>query len=374
MKLFAHSRIYIALAAGLLSAGLPSVLAAQAGDVAVENAEAQARKAWRQTMHESIINDTGCFHASYPSTEWEKVECSDAQSYRSAKFRAGKPTTGASSQTAGDGYDYVAQSPGGDFIHLAIGSFPTVTDVTSEKTVNVPFGGGYSTGIPGPNEYTLQLNTNFAYTAACDGYTGCSAWQQYAVLTNTAGAPSSNVTLSGTTQVLIEYTLINYGVDNGSNICPPKFEDDGPTGYGGDYCVQNSPAAVMYNGQIPITELSSLELSGSAVVNGKDKATAIYGTEAYAATVEDVLTDIAGAWNQAEFNVFGNQNGSEAAFNTGASLSVKIALEEGSSAAPTCIAPGYYNGTTGETNNLNLGTTCTVAGGSSPYIEFTESD
>jgi hypothetical protein len=130
----------------------------------------------------------------------------------------------------------------------------------------------------------------------------------------------------------------------------------------------------MYNGQIPITELSTLQLSGSAVANGKDVATATYGTEAYAATVNDSITGIAGGWYQTEFNIFGNQNAAQAFFNKGASLTLNIALDYGSSEVPTCIYPSYYNGTTGETNNLTLGTTCTLAGGASPYIQFTESD
>lgn len=379
MKSFAHSRIYIALAAGLLSVGVPAVTAAQAGDNAVDKSEAEARQDWRLTMHHASISDVGCFHASYPSTQWEKAACADASSYRSAapRARAAESTPGAGAQTIGNFYDFVAQAPSGQLVSYALGSFPAETGVTSEKTVNVPFGGGISTGIPGANEYTLQINTNLTYTAACNGYPNCGAWQQYVVATNSAGflspGESKNVGLSGTTQVFIEYTLYNYGVTNGSNICPPKFEDDGPTGGGGDYCVQNSAAAIMYDGQIPATQLTSLQLSGSAVLNGLDVATATYDTEAFAVSTKDSHTDIAGVWNQVEFNVFGNQNGSEAVFNKGSALTAQIVLEDGSSTAPTCILPSSYEGSTGETNNLTPGT-CTAGGGSAPYIQFTESD
>jgi hypothetical protein len=378
MKTCAHSRIYVALAAGLLSVGLPPVLAAQAGDVAAD-AEAQGRQAWRLTMHHAGVSDTGCFHASYPNTQWETVECAPAPRHRSVppKRAAGEPAARAGAQTTGNLYDYVAQAPAGEFFSFALGSFPTVTGVTSEKTVNVLFPNGFlSDGITGPNEYTLQVNTNYAYgTSACAGYSYCQSWQQYFVQTNSAGAPQENLKLSGQTSVAIESWLLNYGVHNGSDICPAPYEDYGPDYEGpGDDCVRNSPLTVMYNGQIPITELASLQLSGSAVTNGKDVATATYGTEAYAATVNDSITGIANGWYQVEFNVFGNQNGARADFNKGASLTVNIALDYGSENVPTCIYPSYYNGTTGETNNLTPGTTCTLAGGASPYIEFTESD
>jgi len=51
-------------------------------------------------------------------------------------------------------------------------------------------------------------------------------------------------------------------------------------------------------------------------------------------------------------------------------VTVKIALTDGSTAAPTCVAGA---GSTGETNNLNLGP-CTTAAGSTPSVQFTESN
>jgi hypothetical protein len=367
MKLYSRFTICTAIAASLLCfTGLPSLVSAQSGSSAIDNAEAQARQAWRETMHQLTTYDTGCFHASYPSTQWEKVECAAIPGYRSAR-----PQLTAGKQTVGNGYDYVAQVPSGHLLSLAAGSFPTVTGVTSEKGVNVPFGGGESDGIIGKNEYTLQVNTNFAYTAACGVYVNCLAWQQYVVSTNTPVSLTSNK-LTGKTEVFIEYWLINYGVDDGSDICPAGFLDAGPSGEGGDDCVQNTPATVVYDGQLPITDLASLQLSGSVVADGTDKATATFDTEAYAATVKDSYTDISSAWNQAEFNVLGNAGGSRADFNTGSALTVKIALTDGSTAKPTCLLPADLDGTTGETNNLKLGK-CIPTGGSTPYIQFTES-
>ncbi|HEV2577717.1 MAG TPA: hypothetical protein VGU25_10940 [Acidobacteriaceae bacterium] len=273
-------------------------------------------------------------------------------------------------QVAGNGYDYVAQAPSGHTFSSVVGSFPTVSNVTSEKGANVPFGSGYSNGITGTNQYTLQVNTNIVNTAACTGYSGCYAWQQYVISTDTPVSLTSNQ-LTGKTEVFIEYWLINYGASTSAS-CPSGFLNAGPDSTGVD-CVQNTPATVVYNGQLPATQLASLSLSGTAAAGGTDRATATYDTEAYTASVADSYTDISSKWTQAEFNVVGNAGGSRADFNKGASLTVKVAVTDGSTTAPTCVSPSSYDGTTGETNNLTL-KTCSATGGSTPYIQFTESD
>src|ERR1700733_4277719 len=166
-----RSLLYIAAVAGLVSVvPLCSAFAAQTGDEAVDHAEAQARDTWRGIMHETSAPSEGCFHASYPSTQWQEVECAAAPGYRSALPRGKKRE-----KTVGNGSDYVVQVPSGRLLNSATGSFPKVAGVKSEKSVGVAaFGGG---GILGPNEYTLQVNTNFdSHSPACDGYSGCLAW------------------------------------------------------------------------------------------------------------------------------------------------------------------------------------------------------
>jgi hypothetical protein len=349
---------------------LPLAFAGQSGDEAVDQAELKAREVWRDTIHQISAPGEGCFHASYPSIRWEAVECAPTPGYRSA---LPKPVNRDLSreQTVGNGYDYVAQAPSGDRFSRAAGSFPTVTGVTSEKSVGVPaFGDG---GILGNNEYTLQVNTNFYNSAACDRYSNCLAWQQYVLSTNTPVSLTSNE-LTGDTEVFIEYWLIDYG-SNGDSACPSGFINAGADGEGpGVDCVQNTPATLVATGQIPITDLASLKLSGSATSGGTDAATATFGSDAYTATVKDSYTDIASGWSQAEFNILGNAGGSKAYFNrSGVSLTVKIAVTDGSATAPTCVSPTDYDGTTGETNNLRLGS-CTATGGSAPYIQFKETD
>jgi len=179
--------------------------------------------------------------------------------------------------------------------------------------------------------------------------------------------------LTGDTEVFIEYWLIDYGSSRRAS-CPSGFINGGADAEGpGVDCVQNTAATLIYKGQIPITKLSGLTLSGSAAAGGTDAATVTYGGDAYSATVKDSYTDIASGWSQAEYNVLGNAGGSEAKFNSGSSITAKIALTYGSTTAPTCLSPSADAGTTGETNNLNPGS-CTATGGAAPYISFTESD
>ncbi len=121
--------------------------------------------------------------------------------------------------------------------------------------------------------------------------------------------------------------------------------------------------------KIAITSLSQFKMSGTAVKGGKDTLVFTNGSEAYTTSGADTVADLATAWTASEFNIIGDGGGSEAVFNKGSSVTVKIAVTNGTTNAPKCVA---NDGTTGETNNLTLGS-CSAAGGSAPYIEFTES-
>ncbi|WP_323123293.1 hypothetical protein [Burkholderia alba] len=370
-------RATVVVGAALIASAIPlsSAYAGQTDgfvDQAQVQAEAQAQAAWRENVRHFAPPVQGCYHASYPNLKWEKIACGPVSGYRSARRKVSHPNE----QVTGSGYDYSAQAPSGNLISEAVGSFPTVTGVKSEKGAGVPqYGNG---GILGANQYTLQLNTNMdSNSAACAGYSGCQSWQQYILVSDDVN--SAGTALTGTTDVFIQTWLENYGqdVDGGTtNICPSGYTDAGADSNGGsgDDCYQNSPATVIAN-QLPITALASLKISGTATTNGTDTATVTYGTQAYSSSTQDSISDIANGWNQVEFNVVGNAGGSRADFNSGSSLTVAVALTDGSSSAPTCVGPSN-GGTTGETNNLNLGS-CSVSAGSgssSPAIRFTESN
>ena len=136
---------------------------------------------WRKTMHHTPAPRVGCFHASYPSTEWQAVQCAPPPGYRSARLPNLSPEqVGGATGTSND---IVAQSPSGYFFSNVEGAFLAVTGVTSETGVGVPLYG--NEGILGANEYTLQVNTNISHSAACGSYSYCKAWQQYVMSTNT---------------------------------------------------------------------------------------------------------------------------------------------------------------------------------------------
>ena len=292
------------------------------------DAEAVAHESWRDSIARNPAPLDGCFHASYPSMAWEKIECvaAPAQPYlpRSAVIDD-------TAETVGNGVDFVAEASSG-LISQTVGTFPVVSGVTKETD-------------SGKNAYSIQLNSNFMDTAVCAGKSKCMAWQQYVYASTEKSA-------------FMQYWLINYG-----STCPKG----GWMAVYGD-CYMNSKAVSVP--KIAISKLSSMKMSATAVKGGKDTLVFTADSDAYSTSGEDSVTDLATGWTQSEFNIIGDGGGSEATFNTGSSLTVNIAITDGSSAAPTC---GPKDGTTGETNNLKLGS-CKASGGSTPSIEFTESN
>ena len=371
------------MAASVLLLGSGSLSQALAQSTGPAASQDEAHKTWRETLKQIPQPGEGCFHATFPNLAWNKVQCGEPSGYRSARRKNPHvaeqlDAQGVGHQVTGNGVDYSAGAPSGHLISTAAGNFPATSNLKSEKGVGTAaFGYG---GITGTNQYTLQLNTNFYNKSkACSG-SGCFSWQQYILVSDDVNA--SGTALTGTSDVFIQTWLINYGQDvNGgqTNICPTGFNDAGADSEGpGDDCYRNSPATVVAK-QLPITALPSLSLSGSATTNGTDTAIVTYENEAYSSSVKDTVSDIAAGWTQAEFNVVGNAGGSEAVFNTPSALTVKLALLDGTTAAPTCIGPSN-GGTTGETNNFTLGKcsassgTSTSSTASSPAIQFTESN
>ena len=331
---YSHCAMHIAAAALLSICCFQPVSVGQTAD-----ADAAAREAWRSAIFNTDLGE-GCFQASYPDTVWLQVECKPL--HPRVHTVVHKPGMG---MVAGNGDDYVAQSSG--LTSAALGSFPTVTGVKSEKSVGVAeYGDG------GANEYSLQLNTNFTgTTAACDGHSGCVVWQQFIYATD--------YVTEGKAAVFMQYWLIDWG----SSGCPSGFGSDGE----GD-CYGNS--SYISAPDVNPTSLASLSLSGAAASGGNDTVKFTDGGTAYSVSGKDSVLDISKVWKQSEFNVVGDAGGSRADFNEPVSITVKVALTDGSTSAPTCVADA---GTTGESNNLDLGN-CSTTSGSSPYIEFSESN
>lgn len=362
----ARRLIKIAVAASLVcAASVPAAFAAPTTAIADQAqapsmVQAQAIQSWHEDITRMSTPAEGCFQATFPSILWKQVSCSQVQSFshplprrpdaltRFAVQSASAGSVAGGTQTTGNGDDYAIETA--SLISSATGTFPSVTGVTSEKGVGVAaFGGG---GILGANEYTLQANSNYnKTTSACKSHSGCTVWQQFIY--------SPDYSTKGKAAVFIQYWLLGYG---GSS-CPSGFGSDGS----GD-CYKNSAAVTAPD--VPATQLANLKLSGTATSGGNDTVVFTNGTTAYSLTAKDSVLNLATVWNQTEFNVVGNAGGSEAEFNSGSSITVKLAVADGSTATPTCAANA---GSTGESNNLNLGS-CSAVGGSSPYIQFTESN
>ena len=349
-----QAKLKLMFLAGLVSAAfVPAVFAApstnvygSSSDQQVGPIEAVARQSWREDIAQVATPAQGCYHASYPSIVWQQISCKNlpARSHSLPHYYLfGAP------QTAGNGNDYTLQS-GSHLITKAVGSFPSVTGVTSEKSVGVAaYGDG---GILGANEYSLQINSQFtSTTSACKSKSGCTVWQQFVY------APDYEV--QGEAAVFMQNWLIGYG----SSRCPSGFASDGE----GD-CYGNSSAATAPD--VAATSLGSMVLTGTAASGGNDTAVLTYDGDAYSTSQKDSTLYLSQVWNTVEYNVVGNAGGSEAEFNSGSSITVNVAVTDGSTSAPSCVAD---SGTTGESNNLNLGS-CTASSGSSPSIKFTESN
>jgi len=289
------------------------------------SAQASPQDTWRTAIAHTAVPGSGCFTAHYPSLSWKQVACVTAPN---VPFL---PASGfGGGQNVGNGHDYQAVvSPA--LISTGVGSFPTVKVKTEEDD-------GQS------NSYSLQLNSNFmSGSPTCDSGS-CLAWEQFVY----SAAPYN--------EVFIQYWLINY-----NKTCPSGWFSDG-----GD-CYTNSNAT-----GVPlqvITNLKYLTLTGSAVAGGNDTLKLMTESNAYSVTNNDSVVALANLWQGIEFNVIGNGGGSEAVFNAGTKLFVNIAETDGTTTAPKCQA---NDGTTGETNNLNLGK-CTASGGATPSVLFKES-
>jgi hypothetical protein len=334
------------LAAGLLVTLTTNVSAADMQPAGLEidfsTAEHSTEQAaWREFMKQNDAPAEGCYQSSFPEVTWERTECEVAPLPADSDHAA--PRMG-SPDIVGNGTDYSAQAKG--LITFAGGGFAT-KGVKTVKSVGVAIFN--DAGRLGPNEYSLQINTNAdRSTAVCHGHEECTVWQQFVYETDASGAHAS---------VFIEYWLLNWGTRS----CPAEWIRSH------DNCFKNSAAVAAPN--LPITDLDKTSLSGKVDAGGHDTVTLVAGSRSFTVIAKDNVLDISSVWRQAEFNVFGSSGGSRAIFNKGSAIDVDLLLFDGSTAAPSCVSDG---GTTGESNNLSLGP-CRAFGGI-PGIHFRESN
>jgi VWD domain-containing protein len=313
----------------------PAVKDGGAPAVVVQPTAAQ-RDAWRASMAKVPLPKKGCFTATYPDTAWREVPCTTAPNRPYPPNSGGLPYV-----VGGGGTDYSAQVSSG-FISSAVGSFDSVTGVTSESQASTP------------NAYSLQLNTNNFTTTACSGAknpSACAGWEQF--IFSNAPPPSS-------TSAFIQYWLLGYFTK-----CPTGWN-----GWGND-CWINSTQAASAPDQT-IATLGDITLTGAAASGSTpDSVTLAIGNTVYSAQGDNHFPDLAKGWQAAEFNVFGDGGGSQAVFNAGSTIVVRTSVNNGSLSAPSCALEGF----TAESNNLTLvGTPSIVSSGTLPSIVFTESN
>jgi hypothetical protein len=320
------------LVAGGLAAlsGVASLAVTSAAVAAASPQFTGSQAMWRDAISRAPTPQGGCFTAHYPSLAWSKVACVKAPDVPFI------PKTGHKSGpfTVGNGDDYAIQTK--TLISTGVGSFSKVR-VKRE------------TGQGKANAYTLQLNSEFFNGPVCAGAqnpASCLSWLQYVYYAS-----------AGQSSVFMQYWLINWNTK-----CPAGWNTYSPD------CYKNSNAVLAP--QEPITDLSKMSITGSAVNGGLDTTIFTDGANAYKTTGPDTVVDLANAWNGSEFNVIGPGGGSAADFNTGTTITVGIAVNDGATVKPKCLA---HAGTTGETNNLNLGA-CTAKAGDTPSISFVESN
>ena len=296
-------------------------------------------EAWGKAIAEAPLPDEGCFTANYPEMRWKRVKCGPPHVAVPPREKGTRPPT------AGHGNDYAAVvSPA--LISRATGSFPTTSGLVSETDS--------STGDA--NVYSLQINSQYISGAPiCAGahVANCQAWEQFVFDDRgNSGIQSS---------VFLQYWLLNYGTP-----CPTGWQ-----AYpGSNSCTRNGNTNYLLF-YVDVQNLTKIKLAAGATAGGSDKAVLITPSQAYAAASKDSIIRLAKYWNTAEFNVFGGGGGSDANFNAGTSITVRLSVNDGTTNPPTCQPNA---GTTGEGNNLNLHACTAGVSGSLPFIRFRESN
>ncbi len=287
------------------------------------------RVSWGHAMKQLALPGRGCFTASYPAVTWRKTRCVTAPliPYRPLRHlpAVGGVRRKVTRETVGNGVDYSAQVSGTPMFN-ATGSFDAGTVVTSVGS------------------FSLQLNSAPFTSPACSGALVpaiCQGWQQF-------------IYSSTFNEVFMQYWLLNY-----DTTCPAGWNP-----FAGD-CYKNSPASTLSGGPLAAANLASAALSGTASGGGNDTASLVDGSLAASVSNADSVLDLSANWMTTEFAVVGDGGGSEAMFGAGSTLTVRTTVNNGSSAAPTCVLEGF----TGETNSLNLAPTPTFTGGADPAIE-----
>jgi hypothetical protein len=349
-----------------------------------------AEDPWLAELHKKPTPHDGCFTAAPGADhEWREVPCNAApvgarprqKGVLSAPIAAAKAPAAGVAATAGGGAQNPWRAPktelvggaGGDatgalpagLLVGATGSFPSVVGGANESD------NGSGAAHSGSNSYTLQMNTNLwgnsSTPSQCQSATNfeCQGWEQF-VYDAVGGV------------AYIEYTLINYGpVESGKPLCPngyspyPNYNSQ-PDCYFNTNSI-NVPSVAPQN-------LQSANLIMKASTNGVSDFLEIDVNGVPYKGSWPSVEGLASGWTSAEFNLFGDSNGTQAVFSSPTTMEVQVLLDTASPslAEPNLFAPSSgcpsCGTSTAETNTLNLiGSPCAF-GGTQPGFQFMQSN
>jgi hypothetical protein len=343
------------LAAGVLVAGQTLSVPASAQPAAPrlkQNPTAEEQKlgsiprtqeGWREVMSRKPPPHKGCFTAAYPKLEWAEVQCGGT---------SGGLHLPALGNAPGNNNTEIAIGTGS--LSEAIGSFDIVSGAASVTDSNSLKADAFS----------LQLNTNFFQVTLCTNSSNCG-WQQFVF--ESYGCPDQNGQPTDCVQII-------YWLRDWTNC---------PMGWGTFVDAARTHCAVQTQGTLtphePITSLKKLRLTGRFYVTDdtdptKNMVGAIFddGQMLYMNAGPDLLamTGLNHVWQEAEFNVFGQENGSQAQFSSPTTLLVRTQIDDqAGNIFPACIQFGF----TRESNNLHVIQPPTITKAQFPSIAFQES-
>jgi hypothetical protein len=311
----------------------------------------EERKTYEKRMIAIHPAKEGCFEAHFPEEKWIETKCAPAPRTPNPRHQGAHPNS------VGAGNDWFATVSSGN-ISQVTGSFDNVSGVV--KLLG-PIGN--ETSVVYPNAYAIQTNSNDYTPTYCGTLTDC-AWVQFIFSQTQCGSSPC---------VFIEYWLLNH-----TSPCPTNaswaYYGPGVSGYVPGTtpgCYLNTPAKGL--SAVPLSDLGSLRIV-STTQGGNDIVTAsdvngTLGSKSYSS-----IANLATGWTGVEYQLVGDCCANETYFTstTNASLTLRVATVDTKNTAPKCASSGF-NGTTAESNNLNLTGACAAVTSPAQAIVFTES-
>jgi hypothetical protein len=283
---------------------------------------------WQETISRVSTPGPGCWTASYPSLAWSAGKCANSTISQSDIAMIG-----------------LFHNDENDTFSSASNTFSSVY-FTSESGFSSEYD-NYSRGCSGSSYdwYSIQVNTNEFATSA---YGGTRGWEQF--IFQNQGCPNYNKGI-----LYVTYDLVGYLTGHSS--CP-----SGWTALFGS-CYLASPSPPTQTPYLDPSKLTSAHVYGQTGAYDDNAELCISGTCYSATSGSDYLGLYPNKWANTEANIFGYAGLSQAVFNSGFSLGLKI-----NNIGSTTASCSQTLSTSGETANLNLGS-CSYTSSSISWSE-----